>query len=885
MSRLYGLRHRLYVLLRGDRYDDDVRRELRFHRELDRVAGEENSLGNETYYREEVRRMTLHLWTDRVRQDLAYAWRGLRRAPGFTVAIALMLGLGVGVNAAMYSLLDRVFVRVPRGVVRPGEVRRLYVDLPHQRFTMEGVPYPWLQAIERADSTVRLSAFSAPESVLVRADRRRLSAMRSLVTADYFSLLGVRPERGRFFAAEENDIATPTPVAVLSDAFWRRGFAADPAVLGRRVKIGTTQYTIVGVAQPAFSGIDLDAVDVWSPANNHDAQPGLPGPWYTTFSSSFRMIARVHSAGADQRIATVGTAVLRPIKLQYFISDSTLQVLTGPIIEAIGPMKQKSEVTVATRVAGVAVLVLVIVMANVMNLLLLRATRRQREIAVRRALGISRGRLVQQVVTESLCLAALGAVVATVFSIWASRMLRALFFPNAHWALADGASRAIGGLEPRVVLFVLVVSVLLGFAGGLVPALQALRPDLSESLKAGMSSTSYRSSRLRNTLLVSQVALCVVLLTGAGLFIRSLDNVRSIGTGFDGRDQFFATPTFDEPASHRDAVRAAFPLVADRLRSLPEIASVGYASLTPLRELSIQTVFLEDRDSVYQLKGPRLPLYTSVTPDYFRTVGLRLETGRDFSSADGAGGAPVTIVSARAAKVLWPGESPIGKCLFLGTRDAPCSRVVGVVSDAHETGIIERPFSQFYVPFAQAPKDDPSSLAVRARPGQSAAARRETEKVFRDLIPDMSGISVRTFDTIVEAELRPWRLGATLFSALGLLALVIAAIGVYAVVAYGASQRTHEIVIRVALGAQRRDVMDLIVRDGVGTVGVGIGVGIAIALLLGRLIASLLFGVLPHDPSVLIGAAVVLCAVGMMACFVPARRAARLEPASALRAE
>ncbi len=880
MSRLDGLRHRIYVLLRGESYADEVRRELRFHRELDALAAEGNSLGNETYYREEVRAMTWQLWIDRVMQDARYALRSLRRTPGFTIAVITTLGLGVGVNASAFSLLERVFLKPPSGVVAPVELRRLYVDVADSRRGRLVWPYlqfPQFTAIETAlGSRVALAGYSPPESTDVRTDHLRAPARRSHVTATYFELLGVKPARGRFFLGEEREIPVPTRVAVISDAFWHRAFGGSESVLGRNVKMGPDTYTIIGVAPPNFSGTDLDAVDVWLPANTHGEGGGIPGlPWYQSLTS-WSVLGRVASGSLDTDIATVGTQTLRPIHIPGLYYDSTTRVLVGPIVQARGPAETPGEMAVATRVAGVAALVLLIAFANILNLTLLRSAERGREIAVRRALGVSTTRLIAQFVVETLILAAGGALGALAFAVWGSATLQRLVLPNVHWS---GSS-----LDAPTLAFIIAACAIIGAASGIVPAIRSMRGPMSDSLKAGMRQGAYRSSRLRGALLATQVALSVVLLVGAGLFIRSLRTVEAIGVGYDMADQVFIRPSFDDPAAHVRELVTAIPEAATRLRRSPNVEAIGFSTIPPMQGASYRTIYVPGRDSLPRFHGDVGPSMNSVSPDFFRAVGLRIVAGRDFNASDGRGTPYVAVVSKAMAETYWPGESALGKCFMVLKRDGPCYTIVGVVADAHRHNIIEPPVLQYYIAIAQS-GETPRDLIVRTRPSKVPAVIRDAEAILRPLVSNMTGLRARRLQDIIEPQLRPWRLGARLIGALGMLALVVAALGVYAVVAYGVSQRAHEMGVRVALGASRRNVLELVLGDGLRTIVLGLMAGVAVALALGRLVASLLFGVTPTDPTVMIASLVLLTVVGSIACLLPAWRASAIDPVATLRSE
>lgn len=892
MSLFDGLRHRFYVLRRGEAYAAEVEREIRFHIELDALgqsaAGRAHrdaelaarrSLGNSTYVREEVRRMTTQLWIDRVVQDTTYALRGLRRSPGLTLAVVLTLGLGIGVNAAMFSLLDRVFLRPPAGVVDPGGVRRLYTELAsgNSRLTWPTIEYPQYRAFRAAIApSTTIGLFSSPESTSVRDGNGRITGRVSYVTSGFFSVLGVRAAAGRLITADEDPIETPTPVAVLSDAFWRRAFGGDRAVLGRRVAIKQRVFTVVGITAPAFTGIELSAADVWLPANSRDASAGYYGlAWYNSFGAPFKVIVRPSTPAAEQQILTAGTNAIRPVEMKGLWYDPNIRFRSGPIVAALGPAPQQTEMIVATRVAGIALMVLVIACANVTNLLLLRAVRRRREIAVRRALGVSRGRLLEQLTVESLVLSLAGGAIAALFATWAGIALRRLVLPSINWATS--------AVDLRTITFVVGVSVMLGLITGLTPALQAMKPDLVESLKAGMRDAAYRGSKLRASLLAVQAALCVVLLVGAGLFLRSLDNVESIGVGYDTENRIFIRPAFDDPRGHSMELATALPEAARRLRAIDGVEAVAYTSVPPLQGASFRRIFLPDRDSIPQLPNDYGPSMAAVSPAFFRASGLRLVAGREFTDADQRSSTPVSIVGESMARLYWPGETAIGKCIMVLKRDR-CFIVVGVADDAHRRGIIEAPISQFYVPVAQG-FDSPQDLIVLVRSGRGPAVTRAAEEILRPLVSEMVGVIARPFSSVLDRELRPWRLGASLFTALGILALVVAAIGVYSVVAYGVSQRVHEMGVRIALGAQMRNIIDLVLGDGLRIVAIGIAAGVVASLALGRFVASLLFGVVPGDPSILIAVVTLLCVVGAVACLIPAWRAARVDPVTALRAD
>jgi predicted permease len=893
MSFIDGLRHRMHVLFRRDTYMRDVERELLFHVELQtlsRTATLETEhdaeiearrlVGNLTYYREETRRMTLLRWLDRVHQDVVYAVRGLRRFPGFTVTVIVTLALGFGVNAAMYSMLDQVFRREPAGVANPNQVRRVYQDLkssndPSGRIIVDNFTFPHFRALSSAASSVSMTAFTKPDSVALIDGATRIPAQRSLVTANYFRLLGLQPALGRFFAAEEERIETPAPVAVISNAFWHREFEADTRVIGRKVSLNHQPVTIIGVGPIDFTGVDLDVADIWLPANMFAAS-NTSTPWYENYYAGFRVLMRVRSAADEAQLLAVGPAALRGVHILYLLADSTARVATGPLIDADGPMKPAQEVEVATKISWISLIVLLIAAANVTNLLLLRAASRRREITVRRALGVSYARLCEQLVIESTVLALLGGMSALIVAYWTGTALRRLMMPRVHWPS--------GPVDTHTLLFLLGTSLIIGVTTGLAPAIHAMRPNLTDSLKAGMNAGSYQRSVLRSALLVAQAALCVMLLVGAGLFARSLQNVKSIDVGYGVDDVVTLQPILAPSGGPPTDITSALSDATEQLSRVQGVEASGYAMVGPMLGFAFGSLFLPDRDSLPTVRGDGGPSFNVVSADYFRAAGLAVRSGRAFTNADNAQSSLAVIVSERMARTYWPGATAIGKCLIVGNRSSRCSIVVGVVADAHRERLIEQPVMQYYLPLSQT-TSKPRVLVVRTRSGRQRAIATEAEEILNHVMPGLDGVSVETMSAALEPELRPWHLGATLFTAFGVLAMVVAGIGVYSVVAYGVTQRTHEMGVRMALGARTADIADLVFSEGIRLLVVGISLGLAGALALGRFVSSLLFGVTAYDPSVLIGATTALCALGLIACAVPAWRATRVDPAIALRSD
>jgi predicted permease len=511
-----------------------------------------------------------------------------------------------------------------------------------------------------------------------------------------------------------------------------------------------------------------------------------------------------------------------------------------------------------------------------------RATRRRREIAVRCALGVSRLRLCEQLLTESVLLAALGGAAAVAFSYWAATALRRLLLPNVQWA--DGA------VDLRLLAFVGAAALVVGVLAGLAPAFQATRPNLSSSLKAGARESAYQRSTLRTLLLVAQAALSVVLLVGSGLFVRSLNNVRALDLGYDVDRAVFVRPLFGASSPPRAEIAAAIPSVVERLAVAPGVEAIAYAGSLPMNGISFGQISLPDRDSLPKLGDQRVPWFNAVSPGFLRAMGVKLLAGREFAPADRRGAPGVLVVSQSMARVYWPGENPLGKCVNLGQRGTACSIVVGVAADVHRMDVVEAPAQQapmqYYVPSDQASEfNSPRYIIVRIRSQHIGAFSRVAAQELKRAFPTMTRPHVLAMSQLLEPDFRPWRLGAILFTAFGALALVVAAIGVYSVVAYAVTQRIHEMGVRIALGARLIDIIGLVTTESFKVVAIGVALGILVALALGRLVASLLYGLSPRDPVVMAAAALVLCAIGITASLIPAWRASRVDPATALRAD
>lgn len=890
MSFFMGVKHRLRALIFPAAHARDVEEEMRLHLELDAMhQGEAREaalrFGNRTRYREEVRRMTWYGALDVVRQDALYAWRGMLRQPSFTAMVVLTLALGIGVNAATFTVLDMLYFRAPGGIENPGELRRLHVEHFNSRggepFISQALSYPMYEELAAAAGGTSAVVLFDTEGMLHLGSSLNDPRVRGVyATANYFRVLGVRPAMGRVYDEGDDRFGSAAPVTVVSHRFWKTMLAGDSAVLGRDINISGTKHRVVGVLDPSFNGTDLQAYDVWIPFSARPAPGWIKGPWWKEPRlMSFRALYRMEPGMSEQGIALRGTQRLRAFNRAAFPDrpDTLTNVMSGAFMEARGPSKPGYQQIISSRLSGVAAIVMLIACANVINLLLSRAVTRRHEFSIRLALGISRSRLVRMLTTETLLLTVIATVPAVLAAWWGGTMLRTLLLPEVQWYEA--------AITWRVVGFAAGTALLAGLVAGIVPALQSITPDVNHELKIGARTGVAHKSRLRRALVVTQAALSLVLLTGSVLFVRSLDNVRALDIGFDSDRLIFGYVQFDRGAgAPKPVIDAALTDIATRLQGRAGIVSVARSYLEPMQGMTFSD-FWTDRDSSRSFRGGT-PTVSHVSPGFFGTVGMSVVRGRDFaSSASSVGGPLEVVVNEEAARRFWPGEHPLGKCMHIESRNAPCHTVVGVVENAREGKVLEdEPTMQYYLPLGTPGGVKVGETLILRTEGPTALAARELRAEIRAAFPAALP-HISTMSENLEPEYRPWRLGASLFTAFGMLALVVALLGIYSTVSYSVAQRTHEFGVRIALGAGLADLVRQVMGEGVRTVLVGIVVGVLLVLAAGQLVASLLYGVSARDPMTVVSVAAVLLAAAAVAAVVPAWRAARVDPLTALRSE
>jgi len=831
-------------------------------------------------------KLTMFERLDALRDDLRYAFRQLRRAPGFSAALALTFALGIGANVTMFEILDRLLFRPPAFMRDADRVGRVYLRRPRPDGTERiDLAISYLRYTELRDHTRAFATTAAvyqDEQRIVGTGAGAEALGVGLVSASFWSLFDARPELGRYFRPDEDRVPNGTAVAVLSHGYWMSRFGGERSVLGRQLRIGGTHYTIIGVAPRGFHGIWPTTTVAYVPITSAAFDMFGTDRYYLDHGATWLgMIARLRPGVTAAAANAELTRAYRQSRMDAAaqpnaaaIRSQELALTRGefaPLPIDRGPRASDSA-KVATWLAGVAAIVLLIACANVANLLIARGIRRRREVAVRIALGVGRGRLIAQLLTESVLVALLGGALGLALAQWGGGAIRRLVLPNVDWSL-------VPAFDSRVLLFTTGAAVLTGLLSGLAPALHALRADVNGSLKAGEREGGGQRGRLRTGLLMSQAALSVVLLVGAALFVRSLHNVQSLDLGWDPMRVLLVGLDLRGTDLKPEERRALTQRAVDRARSMPGVVSASTLFSIPFQRTWSDDVFVPGMDSS---DHQRTFVVNPVGDDYFPTMGTRLLRGRAVSSADQEHGPLVAVVSQSMGELLWKGKDPIGQCFRLGADTAPCREVVGIAEDMTFGDIKGGESLQLYLPATQERTN--GGIVVRSA-GDPRALAEPLRRELQRMLPGMGYARVRPLATVLDPVLRQWRLGATMFTIFGALALVLAAVGLYGVIAYDVAQRTREMGVRVALGAQSADIRRLVLGAGLRIALIGAALGAGLAFVATRFIESLLFHVPARDPLAFGGAALTVLLVAVLATLIPARRATRVDPVVALRAE
>ncbi|HET9985181.1 MAG TPA: ABC transporter permease [Longimicrobiales bacterium] len=892
MARIPGIRSVFRLPVSEGRVSNEVADEIAFHLEerarelvargLDPAAARAEALREfgdvgearvelEAIDRRRVRQAHRSSWWSDLRQDVRHAVRSLRKAPGFTLVAAFTLALGIGATTAIYTVVDAVLLR-GLGVADPERLVVLW-EMDRDPEPNRVAPANFFDWEAQARSFSSMAYFVQwPMNLTGSGEPQEVQAQ--LVSADFFRTLGARPLLGRDFRPEDGgtgDVAryTQGDVVVLSHALWRSRFGGDPSILGETIRVDDQPRTVVGVMGPDFRVLDKKP-DLWIPLS-------LPRRDRESLGRFLTGVARLKPGVPLERAADEMSAIARRLEEAYPAYDTGWGIKVVPWRDqVVGPVRPALLVLL-----GAVGMLLLIACTNVANLLLGRASARRTEIVVRLSLGATRGRLVRQLLTESVALSLVGGGIGVAAAALGTRALVRSLPASVQLPRLDAVA-----VDGRVLAFALGVTLLTGVLFGLAPALAASRTDLQGTLRdAARGTTGGRGAlRLRGGLVVAEVALALMLLVGAGLLLRSFQKLQQVDTGMRAEGVLTLRMGLGSDAyDSDDAMRGFLARLLPGLRALPGVRAAGTIWFLPLSgDRSNTAAYRPDRPKPAAGQEPSADIRV-VGGDYFRAQGIRILRGRGFDARDHARSATTFVINEALAREHFPGEDPIGKRMAYEWDDLIVGEIVGVVEDTRDAGVAEPPAPAIYRAFAQAPSrllnvvirtaGDPMTLAGPAR------------EVVRRLDPNLPVASVRSMESVVsEATARP-RLSGYLLGAFAAIALLLAAIGLYGVISYGVAQRRGEIGVRVALGAARGDIVGLIVRQGMTVTAAGLALGLAGALALTRLLRSLLFGVTTTDALTFAAVPLLLVTVALVASYLPASRAARQDPATALRAQ
>jgi predicted permease len=841
----------------------------------DAATAARRQFGNVTLLQERQRAQRSFLSPSEWWGDIRFGMRMMLKKPGSNAAVIIALALGIGMNVAVFSFVNALLLRPPTAVSSMSSLLELWDHSRNSTGVQSYMPitYPeYTYYRDHSQSLEGVLAFDGDGSQSIWNRNGEGQVVRGeLVSGNFFSLLGVSAALGRTISTGDDQLTSPHPVVVLSHSFWQRQLGADRGIVGQTLVLNGAAFTVIGIAPPGFAGLLVgSAPDFWAPLTLQQ-QFTQDKDRLTDRHSNWLIVAGRLRPGLDKAQAQAEMHVLaHQLGLDFPDSNKDLDVLLYSATLVPGPYR--GYVTAFTGLLlGVFVLVLMIACANAASFLLARGTSRVREMAIRSALGAGRARLIQQMLIESLLLSSIAGLAGVILAWWMARLLLELKPATIPITLAVP-------LDWRVLLFALLVSFATGVIFGLVPALRSAAVETAPALKEETHSAGLRKSRLRSILLIGEIATCVVLLAGATLCVRSLMHANSIDPGFDTKHIAVATLDPSTLGYSPEKINAFYRQLLDHVLALPGVTAASYASHLPLGTSRSATSV--GHQAEHDSDRLNVDIYR-VVPGFFATMGITLERGRDFTQKESDSPDPhVVIINGVLAQKIWPGQDPIGKQLYF-SGEKSFSEVIGVAKAGKYRSLGESPVA---VVFRGTLPPGQRTLVIRTS-GDARPLLDELARTVQAVDPLMAATGSQTIEEYMALPLFPARTTGLLLGASGMLAVVLTAIGLFGVIAYVVSQRTHEIGVRMALGARQSDVLELVMRQGLRVTSIGLIIGMAGAFGTARLLAPILYGIRANDPATLIGVAVGVTAVAMLACYIPARRAMRVDPVVALRYE
>ena len=800
-------------------------------------------------------------------QDLKFAFRRFVKQPGFTLIALFTLALGIGANTTIFSVVNSIVLK-PLPYREPDRLAMVWMDNSRINVKEDWHSYPNYVDYRDNSQTFEDIAIFNNRSLNLTGDGEPERVVGAWGSANLFPLLGVEPLLGRTFTAAEED-RDKDLVVVLGYGLWQRRFAGDPGIVGQKIALNGVNREVIGIMPQGFS-FPRKETEMWVPPSLTEGRRASRGSFWIQAIGRLKPGVTIAQAQADMSQIAAGIVERDPQMEGY---GSNIVAYHEQIVGKVKPA--------LLVLLGAVAFVLLIACTNVANLLLSRAAARERETSIRMALGAGRGRLVRQFLTESAMLAIASGAVGVAIAYWGLNALIA-FAPQDIPRLNQI------GIDGRVLGFSLLVSILTAIIFGLVPALQASKPDLNESLKEGGrgATTGVQGKRVRNALVVAEVAIALVLLIGAGLMIRSFLFLRQVNVGFNP-DNLLTMRVQLSGTKYREGQAATnfFQQLIQRVEALPGVQAAGAVTDIFLSQTPNSTNFsIEGRPEMPPSERVEVPVDT-VTPGYFKAMGMQLMKGRFFEDRDAREAPPVVIINETMARQFWPDEEPLGKRLKYGTLNSQDTwkEIVGVVADARRTGFDHEVRPETYLPLAQSPAGG-MALVIRTDADPLKLAGTMRAAVW-DIDRDQPVFEVKTMDAMLGDMRAQRRLNMLLFAIFAVVALLLASVGIYGIISHSVTQRTHELGVRMALGARTVDVLALVLRQGMGLSLLGIGIGLAAALLLTRVMGSLLYGVSATDPLTFVALAAILAVVALVASYIPARRATKVDPMIALRYE